>query len=97
MWHRKKVCSKIAEDPTSIEKASYTHGAHGVVVSHPLSMREALGSIPSVSTFEDLGNFLQTLPDTWHPQVSLITGLYSSVAERQSCKLKVPSSILGGG
>ena len=25
-------------------------GAHGVVVSHPLSMREALGSIPSVST-----------------------------------------------
>ena len=24
-------------------------GAHGVVVSHPLSMREALGSIPSVS------------------------------------------------
>ena len=27
------------------------HGAHGVVVSHPLSMREALGSIPSVSIF----------------------------------------------
>ena len=26
-------------------------GAHGVVVSHPLSMREALSSIPSVSTF----------------------------------------------
>jgi hypothetical protein len=25
--------------------------AHGVVVSHPLSMREALGSIPSVSKF----------------------------------------------
>ena len=25
------------------------HWAHGVVVSHPLSMREALGSIPSVS------------------------------------------------
>ena len=25
------------------------HGARGVVVSHPLSMREALGSIPSVS------------------------------------------------
>ena len=24
--------------------------AHGVAVSHPLSMREALGSIPSVST-----------------------------------------------
>ena len=27
----------------------YVNGAHGVVVSHPLSMREALGSIPSVS------------------------------------------------
>ena len=29
----------------------FVHGAHGVVVSHPLSMREALGSIPSVSIF----------------------------------------------
>ena len=29
--------------------AEYTNRAHGVVVSHPLSMREALGSIPSVS------------------------------------------------
>ena len=28
-----------------------SHWAHGVVVSHPLSMREALGSIPSVSIF----------------------------------------------
>ena len=27
------------------------HRAHGVVVSHPLSMREVLGSIPSVSIF----------------------------------------------
>ena len=26
-----------------------TQGAHGVVVSHPLCMRKALGSIPSVS------------------------------------------------
>ena len=30
--------------------ASLRTWAHGVVVSHPLSMREALGSIPSVST-----------------------------------------------
>ena len=30
-------------------RASSHQGAHGVVVSHPLSMREALGSIPSVS------------------------------------------------
>ena len=29
----------------------YVNGAHGVVVSHPLRMREALGSIPSVSIF----------------------------------------------
>ena len=29
----------------------YVNGAHGVVVSHPLNMREALGSIPSVSIF----------------------------------------------
>ena len=27
------------------------HGAHGVVVSHPLRMRKALGSNPSVSIF----------------------------------------------
>ena len=31
--------------------ACWLNWAHGVVVSHPLSMREALGSIPSVSTF----------------------------------------------
>ena len=30
--------------------------AHGVVVSHPLSMREALGSIPSVSIFSHVGS-----------------------------------------
>ena len=29
----------------------YMHGAHGVVVSHPLCMRKALGSNPSVSIF----------------------------------------------
>ena len=36
------------------------HGAHGVVVSHPLSMREALGSIPSVSTFAPSVDFFIT-------------------------------------
>ena len=30
---------------------TFARWAHGVVVSHPLSMREALGSIPSVSIF----------------------------------------------
>ena len=29
----------------------FSQGAHGVVVSHPLRMRKALGSIPSVSIF----------------------------------------------
>ena len=40
--------------------------AHGVVVSHPLSMREALGSIPSVSIWL-LQRRLLVLPDaaTW--------------------------------
>ena len=33
-----------------IGQAAFAHaGAHGVVVSHPLRMRKALGSIPSVS------------------------------------------------
>ena len=31
--------------------------AHGVVVSHPLSMQEALGSIPSVSILEEMRVF----------------------------------------
>ena len=36
--------------------------AHGVVVSHPLSMWEALGSIPSVSTFQN-----SSIPGTHSP------------------------------
>ena len=32
-----------------VPRLKCTIWAHGVVVSHPLSMREALGSIPSVS------------------------------------------------
>ena len=31
--------------------------AHGVVISHPLSMREALGSIPSVSMLPVMQRF----------------------------------------
>ena len=34
--------------------------AHGVVVSHPLSMREALGSIPSVSIFNFSAKHVRT-------------------------------------
>ena len=41
--------------------------AHVVVVSHPLSMREALGSIPSVSTeYVDLISSLLVTCNTWH-------------------------------
>ena len=35
----------------AVTAISRSYGAHGVVVSHPLSMQEALGSIPSVSIF----------------------------------------------
>ena len=35
----------------SFEHVNYAQRAHGVVVSHPLRMRKALGSIPSVSIF----------------------------------------------
>ena len=37
------------------------HGAHGVVVSHPLRMRKALGSIPSVSIFAFLFHILGSI------------------------------------
>jgi hypothetical protein len=43
-------CANIYINFQSMSKlAHFDNGAHGVVVSHPLSMREALGSIPSVS------------------------------------------------
>ena len=34
-------------------QSTWCYGAHGVVVSHPLRMRKALGSNPSVSIFLD--------------------------------------------
>ena len=39
VWHASKLAAGV-------------HRAHGVVASHPLRMRKALGSIPSVSIFE---------------------------------------------
>ena len=36
-------------------EAVHNKRARGVVVSHPLRMREALGSIPSVSRFVGVG------------------------------------------
>jgi hypothetical protein len=47
---------KSADRPCMLDSSAFEcslellQRAHGVVVSHPLSMREALGSIPSVST-----------------------------------------------
>ena len=38
--------------PACLWKERRRHRAHGVVVSHPLRMRKALGSIPSVSMFD---------------------------------------------
>ena len=52
----RKVLARRLRDPAKCYVGAFhpiaaeKHWAHGVVVSHPLSMREALGSIPSVST-----------------------------------------------
>ena len=40
---------RIIDSQQDKVKPRPVHGAHGVVVSHPLRMRKALGSIPSVS------------------------------------------------
>ena len=44
-------CSHTRGSRQSNAAQTFARWAHGVVVSHPLSMREALGSIPSVSIF----------------------------------------------
>ncbi len=48
-------CSVVRQGGAAHAASCSTRGrqlrAHGLVVLHPLSMREALGSIPSVSTF----------------------------------------------
>ena len=46
---KKKENAGRARRPTMAKRPDGINRAHGVVVSHPLSMREALGSIPSVS------------------------------------------------
>ena len=46
--------------------SSNIHRAHGVVVSHPLSMREALGSIPSVSICHFHGSLPLAMPPSGH-------------------------------
>ena len=47
------------------------HRAHGVVVSHPLSMREALGSIPSVPKQFMMALSLNAARPTRRPQNDL--------------------------
>ena len=47
------------------------HWAHGVVVSHSLSMREALGSNPSVSIAYDV--LIQSM--STHPKAHLFSAL----------------------
>ena len=47
-WHYQLVV--LALGPCGIHTSQ---GAHGVVVSHPLRMRKALGSNPSVSMFSE--------------------------------------------
>ena len=52
--------------------------AHGVVVSHPLSMREALGSIPSVSTLQIRPSFACPPQHTmlWRLQGTFLSGTW---------------------
>ena len=53
----KGICIRVISTEPALRRAGQWYGvagrmstgARGVVVSHPLSMREALGSIPSVS------------------------------------------------
>ena len=49
--HVRAVVSLVLKSGREKMNAHDVNGAHGVVVSHLLSMREALGSIPSVSIF----------------------------------------------
>ena len=49
--HVRAVVSLVLKSGREKMNVHDVNGAHGVVVSHPLSMREALGSIPSVSIF----------------------------------------------
>ncbi len=55
-------------------RLAYSRWAHGVVVSHPLSMREALGSIPSVSTFAVGSVRLAFLQVCWPSMSAIVCG-----------------------
>ena len=50
MLRQRALCTRQRSRPFS----AFLQGAHGVVVSHPLRMRKALDSIPSVSIFLSL-------------------------------------------
>ena len=74
------------EDRASLHEQ---HGAHGVVVSHPLSMREALGSIPSVSIcifHTDDGMLRQTELELEDVSV-LVTSNYETIFKQMQSKL----------
>ena len=58
--HTPKLAFNDAACLLSMAMGCNLHGAHGVVVSHPLRMRKALGSIPSVSIFWMRAPDLQT-------------------------------------
>ena len=62
-------------------------GARGVVVSHPLSMREALGSIPSVSSFV----FLEP-PHTCHSDFILAQFVADLIADIFNLVSPTPSN-----
>ena len=56
--HVRAVVSLVLKSGREKMNVHDVNGAHGVVVSHPLSMREALGSIPSVSIFLIVTGFI---------------------------------------
>jgi hypothetical protein len=56
--HVRAVVSLVLKSGREKMNTHDVNGAHGVVVSHPLSTREALGSIPSVSIFPRVTGFI---------------------------------------
>ena len=49
LWVADHVGLQVCHHALATQRAKVVNRAHGVVVSHPLRMRKALGSIPSVS------------------------------------------------
>ena len=71
------------------EQVCTCHGAHGVAVSHPLSMREALGPIPSVSIciFHTHDGMLRQTELELEDVSVLVTSNYETIFKQMQSKL----------